>query len=137
MPIRPLRQDVHAVVLVPSDDGWSKLRQTYDNLRPGVALGREYLSRNFGRRRVVFVHTGENPVEAAVSAQYAIDRWTPQVLASDTTHEAFDHVAMRNGLQLSKVDELDLSPVVETPQPVLNASPDEELGRDQDEQPID
>jgi hypothetical protein len=108
MPIRPLRQDVHAVVLVPSRERWQSLRQAYEDLRPGVALGREYLSRSFGRRRVVLVHTGHEAVEAAVSAQYAVDRWNPHVLACDGGNEAFDHVAMRNGMKLAAVEELEL-----------------------------
>lgn len=111
-PIRPLKQDVHAVVLVPSNPEWQQVRQSYEDLRPGIGLGHEFLSRNFGRRRVVFFHTGGDEVEAAVSAQYAIDRWSPRVLASDTDHEAFSHVANRNGLPLMRVEELELtSPV--------------------------
>ena len=93
---------------MPSESEWEAVRHSYEDLRPGMALGREFLSRSFGRRRVVFVHTGENPVEAAVSAQYAVDRWSPRVLASDTEHDAFMHVASRNGLPLTPVDSLGL-----------------------------
>lgn len=115
MPIRPLRQDVHAVVLVPSQERWQSLRETYETLRPGVALGREFLSRNFGKRRVVFVNTGEEAVEAAVSAQYAVDRWSPDVLACDGGNGAFDHVAMRNGMTLVPVEDLDLRAGIPVP----------------------
>jgi hypothetical protein len=108
-PIRPLKQDVHAVVLVPSELDWQDLRHAYEELRPGIGLGREFLSRNFGLRRVVFLHTGEDDVEAAVSAQYAVDRWSPRVLASDSDHDAYSHVAARNGLSLMRVEELELS----------------------------
>jgi hypothetical protein len=111
-PIRPLKQDVHAVVLVPSEIEWQALRQSYEDLRPGIALGREFLSRNFGRRRVVFVNTGEDSVEAAVSAQYAVDRWSPRVLASDSEHPAFTHVASRNGLRLTPIDNLGLAEAI-------------------------
>jgi hypothetical protein len=108
MPIRPLRQDVHAVVLIPSQQQWEVLRTEYDELRPGISLGREFLSRNFGRRRVVFLHTGDDAVEAAVSAQYAVDRWSPRVLAFHGAHDSFDHVAARNGLELIPVEDLQI-----------------------------
>lgn len=107
-PIRPLMQDVHAVVLVSSKSEWQELRHSYEDLRPGIALGHEFLSRNFGRRRVVFVHTGEERMEAAVLAQYAVDRWSPRMLASGSEHEAYTHVASRNGLTLRRTGELNL-----------------------------
>jgi hypothetical protein len=121
-PIRPLKQDVHAVVLVPSDGDWQALRQAYEDLRPGMALGHEFLSRNFGRRRVVFVHTGDDPVDAAISAQYAVDRWSPRLLASDAENHAFTHVALRNGLQLMPVEDLGLSSSAMAATPVRTAA---------------
>lgn len=136
MSIRPLRQDVHAVVLVPCNDRWQNLRQTYDSLRPGMALGCEFLSRNFGRLRLVFLNTGDEAIEAAVSAQYAVDRWAPRRLAFDGAHEAFEHVAVRNGLSLTPVEEL-----WETLEPVAPAEPRkepaDEVGQDLPEsQPV-
>jgi hypothetical protein len=47
-------------------------------------------------------------MEAAVTAQYAVDRWSPRLLASESGHEAYTHVATRNGLSLQPVGALNL-----------------------------
>lgn len=107
-PIRPIQQDVYAVVLIPSCDDWRSLCGAYDDLRPGVAFGHEFLSLHFGPRRVVYVHTGDEPIEAAVSSQYAIDRWNPRIVASRATLDAYTYVAERNGRPLAAYDDLEL-----------------------------
>jgi hypothetical protein len=100
-PVRPLRQDVYAVALIARDQDWDELRSAWESARPGLALGREWMSRVHGRKRIVMIHTGEEEMAAAVSAQYAVDRWKPRVLAAATPMAAFAHVAGRNHLRLT------------------------------------
>ena len=104
--IRPIRQDVYAVVLVSSDENWQEVRRAFPDLRPGLALGREFTSRSFGKRRVVFMQTGTGTVSAAACAQHAADRWRPQMLLSTVDGEtaeaeAFQWVAERNDIPLT------------------------------------
>ena len=105
--IRPIRQDVYAVVLVASDENWQEVRRTFPDLRPGLALGHEFTSRSFGKRRVVFMQTGSGTVSAAACAQHAADRWRPQMLMSTVDGatpeaEAFQWVAERNDIPLTE-----------------------------------
>ena len=104
--IRPIRQDVYAVVLVASDENWQELRRAFPDLRPGLALGQEFTSRSFGKRRVVFMQTGSGSVSAAACAQHAADRWRPSRLLSTVDGEtaeaeAFQWVAERNDIPLT------------------------------------
>ena len=104
--IRPIRQDVYAVVLVASDEYWQEVRRAFPDLRPGLALGREFTSRSFGKRRVVFMQTGTGSVSAAACAQHAADRWRPFMLmstvdAASPEAEAFGWVAERNDVPLT------------------------------------
>lgn len=104
--IRPIRQDVFAVVLVASDEDWQEVRRAFPDLRPGLALGHEFTSRSFGRRRVVFMQTGIGAVSAAACAQHATDRWRPAMLMSTVDcggpeAEAFAWVAERNSVPLT------------------------------------
>ena len=94
--IRPVMQDVFAVVLVASAEDWSAVRESLPDLRPGLAVNREWISRTFGRRRVVFVHAGEEPIAAAATAQHAVDQWRPDVLLSTSNAAAFQWVAENN-----------------------------------------
>ena len=105
--IRPIRQDVFAVVLVASDENWQEVRRAFPDLRPGLSLGREFTSRSFGRRRVVFMQTGSGAIPAAACAQHAADRWRPTMLLSSVEGgaeeaEAFAWVAERNGVPLAR-----------------------------------
>lgn len=105
--IRPIRRDVYAVVLISSEEDWQVLREAFPDLRPGSALGTEWTSRAFGRRRVVFVQTGSNPVGAAAHAQHAYDHWRPQrfIAAGATAEEtldAFAWVAEHNRILLER-----------------------------------
>lgn len=104
--IRPIRQDVYAVVLVASDENWQEVRRAFPDLRPGLALGHEFASRSFGKRRVVFMQTGTGTISAAACAQHAADRWRPQILMSTVDGEtaeaeAFQWVAERNDIALT------------------------------------
>jgi hypothetical protein len=101
-PVRPLRQDVYAVALIARDADWDEVRTAWESARPGLALGREWMWRVHGRKRIVLMHTGEEEMPAAVSAQYAVDRWKPRVLAAATPMDAFSHVAGRNNLPLEQ-----------------------------------
>ena len=105
--IRPIRQDVFAVVLVTSAENWQEIRRAFPDLRPGLSLGLEFTSRNFGRHRVVFMQTGTGSISAAASAQHAADRWRPAVMMSAADSEspeadAFAWVAEHNGLSLTR-----------------------------------
>lgn len=104
--IRPIRQDVFAVVLVASDENWQEVRRAFPDLRPGLSLGHEFASRSFGRRRVVFMQTGSGAIAAAASAQHAADLWRPSMLLSTVDDgcpeaEAFAWVAERNSVRLT------------------------------------
>jgi len=101
--IRPVRQDVFAVVLVASAEDWSAVRESLPDLRPGLALNREWISRTFGRRRVVFVDAGEEPIAAAATAQHAVDQWRPDILLSTADADAFYWVAENNRVPISPV----------------------------------
>ena len=99
--IRPIRQDVYAVVLVASPRDWQELRDAFPELRPGSALGNEWTSRAFGKKRVVFVSTGEEAVSAAAISQHAADQWRPSFFlipdnTVDSAAQAFHWVADRN-----------------------------------------
>ena len=122
--IRPIRQDVYAVVLVSSDENWQEVRRAFPDLRPGITLGHEFASRSFGKRRVVFMHTGTGSVSAAASAQHAADRWRPSVLMSTVNgdcpeSEAFEWVAERNDIPLTRFAENE-EPFAETIVGLLN-----------------
>jgi hypothetical protein len=103
--IRPVRQDVFAVVLIASDEDWRQLRDVFPDMHPGSALGHEWTSRAFGNKRVVFVNTGSDSVSAAATAQHAADQWRPAAFfvpgtAQDSALLAFAWVAERNRIPL-------------------------------------
>jgi hypothetical protein len=105
--IRPIRRDVYAVALISSEDDWQELREAFPDLRPGSALGTEWTSRAFGKRRVVFVQTAVDPVGAAAHAQHAVDHWKPQRLIvagslEDPVADAFDWVCRHNRIPLER-----------------------------------
>ena len=104
VPVRPLHQEVAVLALIAGDEQWSEVLRSWDGTRPGSALGCEWLTRFQGGRRIVALHTGEDAVAAAVSAQYAVDRWKPQVLAAADALDAYTHVAERNGISLALRD---------------------------------
>jgi hypothetical protein len=105
--IRPIRRDVHAVVLISSEHDWQEMRDAFPDLRPGSALGTEWTSRAFGKRRVVFVQTGADPVAAAAHAQHAADHWRPhRFIAAGALEQgaatAFEWVAEHNRILLER-----------------------------------
>ncbi len=103
--LRPVRLQVYAVVLVCTAEQWSAVQTQFPNSRPGIVRGREFLSRNWGPRRVVLVRVGDGAVGAAATAQFGIDRWDPDVLmstiaAEESEIEAIRTVARMNGVPL-------------------------------------
>lgn len=103
--LRPVRLQVYAVVLVCTAEQWIAVQTQFPNSRPGSFRGREFLSRNWGTRRVVFVRVGEGVIAAAATAQFGIDRWDPDVLMSTAAEEdscanAIHHVAEMNGVPM-------------------------------------
>ena len=101
-PVRPLHQEVAVLAFIPDEDQWQEVLQSWGGARPGSALGCEWVTRFQGKKRVVAIHTGIDDIAAAVSAQYAVDRWQPGSLASADPMPVFAHVAERNGLALSE-----------------------------------
>jgi hypothetical protein len=103
--LRPVRLQVYAVVLVCTAEQWSAVQAQFPNTRPGLFRGREFLSRNWGPRRVVFLHVGDGVIASAASAQFGIDRWDPDVLltttaATEEETDAIRRVADINGVPL-------------------------------------
>lgn len=101
--LRPVRLQVYAVVLVCTADQWSAVQTQFPNTRPGSFRGREFLSRNWGTHRVVFLRVGEGTIACAATAQFGIDRWDPDVLMStipsdEAGNEAIRIVAELNGV---------------------------------------
>jgi hypothetical protein len=101
--LRPVRLQVYAVVLVCTAEQWSAVQTQFPNSRPGSFRGREFLSRNWGTSRVVFLRVGDGLVSTAATAQFGIDRWDPEVLMStmadeDGTAAAIRRVAEMNGV---------------------------------------
>ena len=103
--LRPVRLQVYAVVIVSSTEDWSFVEKQFPNTRPGLFRGRQFLSRNFGTKRVVFLRAGEGKVHAAAAAQFGIDRWNPLLMmttaepANDTL-ESVSEVCAINGVRL-------------------------------------
>ena len=89
--LRPVRLQVYAVVLVNTAEQWTYIEKQFPNTRPGVFRGRQFLSRNFGTKRVVFLRGGETRVLAAAAAQFGIDRWNPMLIMT-TADEGVDAV---------------------------------------------
>ncbi|MDZ4802589.1 MAG: hypothetical protein SGI92_30890 [Bryobacteraceae bacterium] len=92
-------------MLICTAEQWAAVQTQFPNTRPGVFRGREFLSRNWGTRRVVFLHVGDGVVASAASTQFGIDRWDPNVLLSTTAAtqeetEAIFRVAELNGVPL-------------------------------------
>lgn len=78
--MRPVRLQVFAVVIVCTPAQWDEIRSQFDTLLPGLSQGREYLSRTYGMRRVVFLRAGDGLVATAAATQFAIDRWKPSIV---------------------------------------------------------
>lgn len=103
--LRPVRLQVYAVVLVSTPGQWSFVEKQFPNTRPGVFRGRQFFSRNFGTKRVVFLRAGEGEVHAAAATQFGIDRWNPLVVMStaeqdDPALSAISQVCELNGVRL-------------------------------------
>src|SRR4051794_23537869 len=103
--LRPVRLQVYAVVLVSTPEQWSFVEKQFPNTRPGLFRGRQFLSRNFGTKRVVFLRSGEGCIRAAAAAQFGIDRWNPLLLmttaeAGDDALNSIAEVCTINGVRL-------------------------------------
>ena len=109
VPVRPLHQEVAVLALIAGSEQWDEVLQSWEGTRPGSALGCEWVTRFQTGRRIVALHTGDDPLAAAVSAQYAVDRWKPQTLAAAEPLDAYTHVAERNGLDLALRDGAEVS----------------------------
>ncbi|HYO81481.1 MAG TPA: hypothetical protein VES20_08780 [Bryobacteraceae bacterium] len=103
-PVRPLHQEVAVLALIPDQSQWQEVLDAWDGARPGSALGCEWVTRFQGNKRIVAIHTGIDDISAAVSAQYAVDRWQPELLVAAHPMIVFSHIAERNGLPLADRD---------------------------------
>jgi hypothetical protein len=146
--LRPVRLQVYAVVLVHTDEQWAAVQLQFPNSRPGSFRGREFLSRNWGPRRVVLLRVGEGVILSAATAQFGIDRWEPEVLmstlaAAEADGQAVRTVATMNGVRLVEQpiaaanleDSVPLAIAASKPQPSQQPTP--EPAHEPDPQPQD
>lgn len=103
--MRPVRTDVFAVVVVCTPERWDEIRSEFGEPGPGRSRGREFVSRTYDNRRVVFLSAGEGLVAIAAAAQFAVDRWQPRFLmrtddASADLAAAIEEVAAINDIPL-------------------------------------
>lgn len=111
--LRPVRLQVYAVVFVCTAEQWSAVQTQFANTRPGLFRGREFLSRNWGSRRVVFLRVGDGVIASAASAQFGIDRWDPDVLLSTAAATEEETDAIRRVAEINGVPLID-KPVIAT-----------------------
>ncbi|MBC7925263.1 MAG: hypothetical protein H7039_06355 [Bryobacteraceae bacterium] len=98
--LRPVRLQVHAVVIVCTDDHWESVQLQFPNTRPGIFRGRQFLSRNWGTKRFVFLRAGESLVALAATTQFGIDRWNPGIILTTSHSPAVDEVCGLNGVPI-------------------------------------
>ncbi len=70
------------VVLVSADTEWRAVRTLYPAARVAATPYGESFTAPAGGEPVLFLHGGWGKIDAAASAQYAIDRWRPRVLVN-------------------------------------------------------
>ena len=80
----PIPQTIDAVILISADAEWRPVRARYIGVVPFATPYGEAFAATLdagGRpRRVIFFHGGWGKIDAAASAQYAIDQWRPPLL---------------------------------------------------------
>jgi len=104
--LRPVRLQVYAVVLVSTPEQWIFVEKQFPNTRPGLFRGRQFFSRNFGTKRVVFLRAGDGEIHAAAATQFGIDRWNPLVFLTtaeqdDPVLSAIPQICELNGVRLA------------------------------------
>ncbi len=82
----PSENPAEAVVLISAAAEWRPVRARYpDATTVATPYGEAFaaaIDTPSGRRDVVFLHGGWGKIDAAGSAQYAIDRWRPSLLVN-------------------------------------------------------
>jgi len=104
--LRPVRLQVYAVVLVCTAEQWDAVEKQFPNSRAGLFQGRQFLSRNFGTRRIVLLRCGTGVIATAAATQFAIDRWNPTLLMmtapGDGEFLAIQEVSQINGIRIAE-----------------------------------
>ena len=85
---------VRVVVLVSADAEWRVVEQTVAGERGTTPFGAT-IGVEIAGERALFVHGGWGKIAAAASAQYAIDRWRPDLLVNLGTCGGFAGVVSR------------------------------------------
>lgn len=86
MSYSPIENPAEAVVLISAAAEWRPVRARYpDAASVATPYGEAFaaaVETPIGRRDVVFLYGGWGKIDAAGSAQYAIDRWRPSLLVN-------------------------------------------------------
>jgi adenosylhomocysteine nucleosidase len=72
----------HCIILISALTEWRAVRKLFPGDTCLNGPYGEYFTRLIGRRRCTFFHGGWGKIAAAASAQYAIDRWQPDLLVN-------------------------------------------------------
>src|SRR4051812_30113839 len=104
-PMKPGRTEVFSAVGVCTPERWGEIASEFGEPGPGRSRGRDFVSRTYDNRRVVFLNAGEGVVAIAAATQFAVDRWQPRILlrTSDATEEltaTIEEVAAINDIPL-------------------------------------
>lgn len=79
-------ESIHAVIVISADAEWRPVRERYAAIAPfATPYGEAFAAMIDARGRgikVIFLHGGWGKIDAAASAQYAIDRWRPSLLVN-------------------------------------------------------
>ena len=92
------------VVIVSANIEWNAVRRILPESIPRTSPYGEWFEKEVGlgddRRSVVFFHGGWGKISAAASAQYAMDRWSPDLVVNLGTCGGFEGSVERNTVVL-------------------------------------
>lgn len=92
---------VHAVVIVSANAEWRVVRAELSTATVARSPHGEFIEKRIAGRRVVILHGGWGKVDAAASAQYAIDRWRPAAILNLGTCGGMAGVIARHDIVLA------------------------------------
>lgn len=90
----------NAVIILSANSEWRALRETYATCSVEVSPYGEWLKTNLAGQTLVFVQGGWGKISAAASAQYAIQRWQPDLVINLGTCGGFDGCVDRGAVLL-------------------------------------
>jgi adenosylhomocysteine nucleosidase len=73
---------IDAIVLISANAEWRAVKQLFPGERYQEMPYGEFFEYTYQGRCLVFVHGGWGKIAAAASAQYAIDRWQPELVVN-------------------------------------------------------